>query len=157
MVLAHIDHPESYRPLLVLPAWRVVTTWLRNAPKDLSEGEYVIQGKDIFFNCHKATTVPRGQGVYEAHTKYVDVHYCLAGGEKIEWALANMLQPRTEYDAAKDVTLFASPSQASSCVMTLGTFAIFFPDEAHMPKINDGQHAMVRKVVVKIKRELLRI
>jgi beta-galactosidase beta subunit len=39
--------------------------------------------------------------------------------------------------------------------MTPGAFAIFLPDDAHQPKVHDGIHRSVRKLVVKVDANLL--
>lgn len=120
-------------------------------PADLPVGEHVITAQDLFANYHEATLLPREDGSYEAHQQYIDLHYCLAGGEIIEWAPVPTLTPVAEYHAEKDYQLYAVPPQASACVMTPGSFAIFFPSDAHMPKVADGTNDTVKKVVIKIK------
>lgn len=124
-------------------------------PAHVPFGEQAIDGKNIYVNYHEAAPLPREQGTYEAHRHYLDLHYCLEGGEIIEWAPVSTLTATTDYDTAKDYQLYAVPPAASTCLMTPGAFAIFFPGEAHMPKVSDGKSDRVKKVVVKIKVELL--
>lgn len=155
MIFGHGDYPETYRALLTHQAWKKALEWIQNMPAGLPLGEHVIDGKNMFANYHEATLLPREEGTYEAHRDYIDVHYCLAGGEIIEWARVETLTPTMPYDAEKDYTLYAVPPHASTCLMAPKSFAIFFPGEAHMPKIKDGKNAAVRKVVVKIKTDLL--
>lgn len=155
MIFGHDDYPETYRALLTHPVWQHAFDWIRNMPAGLPLGEHVIDGKNMFANYHETTLLPREEGIYEAHRHYIDVHYCLHGSEIIEWAPVQTLTPTTQYDAEKDYQLYAVPPQASICRMAPKSFAIFFPGEAHMPKITDGKNAAVRKVVVKIKANLL--
>lgn len=155
MILAHKEYPATYENILVLPAWRTALEWIKNMPTDLTEGEHEINGRDMYANVHSADLLPRTEAVFEAHQNYIDLHYCLAGGEVIEWMPVDLLKPKTEYDEAKDYTLYEPPAEATSCLMTPHSFAIFLPADAHMPKITDGKHTKVRKVVIKIKTSLL--
>lgn len=155
MLLAQHQYPETYQPLLTKELWQRALTWIKDMPATLPLGEHIIDGQNLYANFHEATLVPREAGSYEAHRNYIDLHYCLDGGEIIEWAPAETLTATTEYNSEKDYQLFAVPSHASTCLLTPGTFAIFFPADAHMPKIMDGKHTTVKKVVIKIKLDLL--
>lgn len=156
MLLGHHQFPETYSPLLKNPVWHQALNWISNIPADLPLGEHEINGRDMFVNYHEAQLLPREEGTYEAHQNYIDLHYCLTGGEIIEWVPVATLTSTTQYNAEKDYQLYAVPPQASSCLMTPGTFAVFFPGDAHMPKVSDGKNTKVKKVVVKIKLSLLK-
>ena len=151
MLLGHARYLETYQSFLTNPMWVQVLDWIKNMPSDLPLGEHVIRSRDMFVNYHEAQLLAREDGNFEAHRRYIDLHYCLAGGEIIEWAPTATLTPTADYDSEKDYQLYAVPPQASVCLMTPGTFAIFFPNEGHMPKVSDGKNEKVRKVVVKIK------
>lgn len=137
------------------PVWQEVFAWLRNLPQDASGGEQLICDHEIYANIMTTETQPRESLLMEAHKKYIDLHYCISGGERIEWSPTEILVIQKEYDFEKDVALYTPPTTADSRLMTVGKFAIFFPDEAHMPKINDGINETVQKVVLKIKANLL--
>jgi YhcH/YjgK/YiaL family protein len=55
-------------------------------------------------------------------------------------------QPSGEYDQKSDVQFFADEPDAWLSTES-GSFAIFFPGDAHMPLISSGQ---LHKVVVKV-------
>ncbi len=156
MLQGHIHTPETYQPFLNHPAWQKVLEWLNKEAPKLKDGEYEIDGRNIYAPISTITTMPREQTKYEAHQQHIDVHYCLEGGELIEWAPVKTLIPKMEFDTLKDYCLYESPTKATSLLMTPGTFAIFFPADAHMPKISDGKNAQVKKVVVKIKIDVFR-
>lgn len=155
MFLAHIEHPQTYRALLTQPVWQEVFTLIDSLETSTPEGKRDIRGRDIYINVQRAQTLLREKGVYEAHREYIDLHYCLEGGEVIEWAPVATLTPHTTYNSEKDYALFEAPQQSTSCIMTPGAFAIFLPADAHMPKISDGVHEYVKKVVVKIRYNVL--
>lgn len=155
MLLGHHQFPETYS-LLKNPVWQQALNWISNMPADLPLGEHEINTRDMFVNYHEAQLLPREEGTYEAHQNYIDLHYCLTGGEIIEWAPVPTLTATTKYDSEKDYQLYAVPPQASSCLMTPGTFAVFFPGDAHMPKVSDRKNTKVKKAVVKISLTLLK-
>jgi YhcH/YjgK/YiaL family protein len=55
-------------------------------------------------------------------------------------------QPTREYDQKADIQFFADEPDAWLATES-GAFAIFFPEDAHMPLISQGQ---IHKVVVKV-------
>jgi len=135
--------------------WQEVFDWLKNLSPNIPDGEQLIRDRDIYANFITTETQPREKLTMEAHKKYIDLHFCISGGERIEWSLAEILVVEKGYDFEKDVALLTPPTTADSRLMTSGKFAIFFPDEAHMPKITDGINKTVKKVVVKIKADLI--
>ena len=60
--------------------------------------------------------------------------------------VAECVSPKTDYQAAHDIRFFNDAP--SSWVSTpVGSFCIFFPEDAHAPLVGAG---MIRKVVVKV-------
>ena len=155
MLLAHLNYPQTYQPFLPQPVWKEVLEWLTTLPADLPLGEHDIRGRDLYYNHFKVETVAREQAVYEAHQQYIDMHVCLTGGEYIEWMPVEFLTAKTSYDPVKDYTLYTSPPQASSMLMTPQSLALFLPNEAHMTKITDRNNTAIHKVVIKIKKDLV--
>lgn len=156
MLLGHIHTPNTYEPFLQHEVWQKVLAWLNTEAPKLANGEYAIDGRNIYAPISTIQTLPREEATYEAHRQYIDVHYCLEGGEIIEWAPVETLTPTMEFDITKDYCLYESPNKATSLLMTPGTFAIFFPADAHMPKISDSQNTQVKKVVVKIHMRMMK-
>ena len=155
MLIGQLSGSTTQEQILSHKIWQEVFEWLRNLPQDNPDGEQSIRDRDIYANFMTAETQPREKLLMEAHKKYIDLHYCIAGGERIEWSPIGELAVQKEYDLEKDVALYTPPTTAASHVMTPGEFVIFFPDEAHMPKTEDGTNKIIKKVVVKIKADLL--
>lgn len=157
MQTGSLDNPSSYEDLLAHPAWRAVFSWLKSASPEIAKGTYDISGlSDAVAIVPDDTVTTRTNGTFESHKTNIDVHYCLGGGETIEWSPLSQLEVSKLYDAAQDVTLYNLPPQPANPIkLTAGHFAIFFPDDAHMPKIHDGLHPEVKKVVVKVKTSLV--
>jgi biofilm protein TabA len=94
---------------------------------------------------------PLAQIAWEAHRKYIDVQYVVAGAERMGHALwSAALEVRTAYDPDKDVALF--DAEGPLLEVRAGSFAVFFPHDVHAPSLApaDGSTAEVLKVVVKV-------
>lgn len=137
------------------PIWQQAFTWIAEHAKHLPDGEHGIVGRDMYANIHTVQTTPESEGSFEVHKKYIDIHYCLSGGEVIMYSPIDSPKEKTAFDIEKDYQLFYPAQQSSSVTMQPGSFAIFFPEELHMPKISDGANITVRKIVIKIKASLL--
>ena len=88
----------------------------------------------------------RSEARLEAHRKYIDIQYVIAGVEEMGWnARIRCQQPHGQYDAEKDIEFFADTPNSYVTVHP-GEFVIFFPDDAHAPLIGRGE---VHKVVIK--------
>jgi YhcH/YjgK/YiaL family protein len=111
-------------------------------------GRHDVDGTVLYYMVQSYTTKPREEGRWESHRKYIDVQFVAEGVERIGWAPAASLEVAQPYDASKDAALHAG--EGDFLTVKTGTFAIFWPEEAHMPGIAAGAPAQVRKVVVKI-------
>lgn len=155
MLTGQLSPSTAQEPNFANPVWQEVFEWLRNLSQNNSDGEQLIRDRDIYANFMTTETQPRDSMFMEAHKKYIDLHYCISGGERIEWSLAEKLEIQKEYDQLTDTAIYLPPSTTEPLIMTPGKFAVFFPNEAHMPKINDEINETVKKIVVKIKADLL--
>jgi biofilm protein TabA len=157
MLLSHLDHPETYETLLTHPVWREVLDWLRALPPDFPEGIHTLREPDlIYVNVHGYETLPREKCRYEAHKRYVDLQYLIQGEEVIEWIPRHELSPAGTFDAEKDVGFFQMPAKGRADLHMLPRhFAIFFHEDAHMPKVQADGPVRLKKLVVKVDRALL--
>lgn len=155
MLVGYIEYPQGFQQWLHKPIWEEILAWLRTGMDQLPDGEHVIRGRDVYVNIHTAVTVAREEGVFEAHQEYIDLHYCIDGGEIIEWAPTDTLSIKKPYDKEKDYAFYETPPEAASCRLQKNMFALFLPGEAHMPKVTDGTNTQVRKAVVKIRKSVL--
>ncbi len=115
----------------------------------LGVGKIPIQGEQIFALVQDNTTKTRDQGVWEAHRKYIDVQFVAAGVEEMGYANIKTLTVKKPYDEQADYALF--DGIGIFLTVPAGSFAIFFPEDGHIPgSAVDGQPASVRKVVVKV-------
>ena len=114
-------------------------------------GKYELDGKNIYYMVQSYETKP-DKTISEAHEKYIDIQYIVSGEEMMKVINVSKVSPNTEYNAEKDCVFFANPVNASAVLVQPGEYAIFFPEDIHMPGIapNDAP-APARKIVVKVK------
>jgi len=116
--------------------------------KNLEIGKHELDGKNIFVIVSEYDAKNIEQGKWEAHRNYLDIQYVVSGKEKIGYACIDEMKMIGEYNEEKDVLFLKG--EGDLLLVNEGTFALFAPQDAHMPgiKANNGQH--VKKIVVKI-------
>ncbi|MCC6233670.1 MAG: YhcH/YjgK/YiaL family protein [Verrucomicrobiales bacterium] len=155
MIYGHLSAPDAWAHLLKQEAWRFAFDWLRALPADPEPGIRPLRGDDIYVNVHGYDTLPREQCRFESHRKYVDLQYCIRGAELIDWKLSMTLQPSGPFDEPKDLQFYWLAPSLSVVHMVPGSFAIFFPTDAHLPKRSDGLERSVFKLVIKVAQHLV--
>ena len=120
---------------------------LRKDLRELPAEKYEIDGERIYAIVSRGPGRKREDALLETHIKYIDIQLVLAGEDEMGWkSKSSCRQPTIEYDSEKDVQLFKDmPDVWLPC--RSNTFAVFFPEDAHMPMISSGE---VHKVVVKV-------
>lgn len=112
-------------------------------------GRYAVREDDLYYMIQAYETKPENN-TPEAHKKYVDIQYIIAGCERIGiGALPEMTQ--LEAHPERDFYLYSGPMDYIT--LTPGKFAIFWPQDAHAPGIAPAQPALCHKCVVKIRIE----
>ena len=114
----------------------------------LDDGKYEIENEDIFAMVQEYNTKDKKDAKLEAHRKYIDIQYIHSGVELIGVATFKDQVPITD-DTVKDIAFYKG--DASFIKLEAGMFAIFFPDDLHMPGIREAQSVKVKKVVVKVR------
>ncbi len=114
----------------------------------LALGIHEIDGRALYASVQTFSTHPLAEGGWEAHRRYLDLHYVIEGAERIGYAPAGSLSPGA-YDAENDFMLLSGEAGALVPVSS-GAFMLLWPNEAHMPGLAVDEPAMLRKVVVKI-------
>ncbi|MBS4035449.1 MAG: YhcH/YjgK/YiaL family protein [Ignavibacterium sp.] len=112
-------------------------------------GKYEIDGDNIFAIVAKYQTKDESEGKPESHKKYIDVQYVAKGYELMGYAPLGQQEIISEYSEENDIIFY-------KCVTSLvrvdeGMFAIFFPNDIHLPGIEDVEKSFVKKVVVKVR------
>jgi YhcH/YjgK/YiaL family protein len=116
---------------------------------NLSEGKYELDGDDIYALINLYDTKDRKDCYLEAHRKYIDVQYVVTGSELFGYASFNKQKSHSAYNDEKDFELF--DNEPVFIRFDEGMFAMFFPDDLHMPGIKINDSSKVKKVVIKVK------
>ena len=115
-----------------------------------SPGKYAIKGEDIFAVISEYKTTEPEKRQLEGHKKHIDLQLLLDGHEWIGYAPLKGQKITTAYNEETDFLFYSGDS--SFFRFEKGMFAIFFPDDLHMPGIGLNNHfSAVKKVVIKIK------
>ena len=124
--------------------------YIRNTDlKNIEPGRYEIDGDNVFALISEYKTKLESNGKLEAHRKYIDVQYVIEGEELIGCTpLGNQIILES-YKEENDIIFFEG--EKSFTKVSSGMFAIFFPEDVHMPGINVGNISEVKKLVIKVR------
>ena len=146
MIIDSIDNYKKYENLGMKIS--LALDHIRTTDFDSKEpGKYDIDGDNILVNVNDYHTKNSDDCKFEAHRKYIDVQYIAKGMEWIGYAPLSGQTVTAEYNDERDVIFFEG--EPSFVKMDKGMFAIFFPEDLHMPGTGEGES--VRTVVVKVK------
>lgn len=113
----------------------------------LEETTFEIDGRSVYAMTSDRPGKKKEAAKLEAHRKYIDIQFLIEGNEQIGWKAYNdCKEVSSEFNAEKDFELFSDPAQ-TYFTLTPGTFAVFFPGDAHAPMVSDS---IVHKVVIKV-------
>jgi YhcH/YjgK/YiaL family protein len=146
MILDTLGNARRYQALN--PGFaRAFAFLLRDDLKELPSGRHEIDGDRVYALVSREPGRRKEDARLETHERYVDIQLVLAGTDDIGWKSRSLcMSPAGEYDPKADVAFFTDEPDAWLSVKS-GAFAVFFPEDAHMPLISAGQ---LHKVVVKV-------
>ncbi len=119
----------------------------------LDVGTYELDGKEIFVIVNDYQTQPKESEPFEVHRRYIDVQYVVSGEEEFGYLPLADQTPSKAYNEQHDYAEFdyeLNKKEAAFIPLKAGMFALFFPQDMHMPGISTAPQA-VRKVVIKVK------
>ena len=118
-------------------------------PEKLSEGRIEIDGESAYALVQSYTTIENSDAKFEAHRRYADIQLVVSGVERIDYHVIDGLAETVAYNPDKDIVFFAH-GPGSQLILEANDFAIFFPQDAHAPKLSVAAPQPVLKVVVKV-------
>ncbi len=114
----------------------------------LLPGSYDINSGGAFASVSEYESKPLSEGFLEYHRKFIDIQLLIQGREKIGVVDKDRCRD-LGYEEEKDMGKLEGI--ADFITLDTGNFAIFFPQDAHMPQLScSDQREKVRKVVFKI-------
>ena len=143
MIIDRIEEQERYYALH--KDMELAFAFLAEAP-DLEPGRYELEN-GLFATVSEGDTRQLDTVNLEAHRNYIDLQYCIAGGERMAWAHVQELN-LVEEDKEHDNYFYAGKSTAMS--IRPGMFYIMFPSDGHKAACHQEFPKHYRKVVVKI-------
>ena len=148
IIIDKLDRAEDYYDMH--PAFEKAFAFLRqDGLAGLAADRYEIDGEKLFCMISKGPGRSRSEAKLEAHRKYIDIQYVIAGADEMGWKpTADCKMIDTEYDPDKDI-MFFKDSPDSWTEVPAGSFVIFFPQDAHAPLVGGGEiHKAVLKIAV---------
>ena len=119
--------------------------------KNLQSGRYDIDGDNIFALISEYKTKTENEGKLEAHKKYIDVQYVIEGEELMGYSPLSDQSILEPYKEENDIIFFKG--EKVFIKVAEGMFAIFFPEDVHMPGIQIEKKSPVKKLVIKVKAD----
>jgi biofilm protein TabA len=146
MILDILENGHQYFGLN--PGFKKAFQFLvRSDITELPTDRFEIDGDRVYAMVAKDMGRRKEDALLETHQKYIDIQLILAGTDNMGWKpRSSCKQPSGVYDQETDLQFFSDQPDAWLTTKP-GAFAIFFPEDAHMPLISPEQ---LHKVVVKI-------
>lgn len=113
----------------------------------IEAGKYEVDGTALFYMLQSYQSKEQNDKP-EAHRKYIDIQYMLEGEEEIGVGALSDMTEEVSANPEGDIWFYHGP--VTKIKMVKGSFAVFFPQDAHAPGIATGEPAPVKKVVVKV-------
>ena len=148
IIIDKLPNAEAYYHMH--PAFKKAFAFLRqDGLAELPADRYEIDGDRLFCMISKGPGRSRSEAKLEAHRKYVDIQYVIAGTDDMGFRpTADCKLIDTSYDADRDIGFFNDQPDSWTPVPP-GSFVIFFPQDAHAPLVSSGElHKVVLKIAV---------
>jgi len=148
IIINQLQHAERY--FKMHPAFEKAFTFLRkDGLAELPTDRYEIDGDRLFCMISKGPGRTRAEAKLEAHRKYIDIQYVIAGTDEMGWRpTIDCKLTDSSYDTDKDIEFFKDQPDSWTQVQA-GAFVIFFPQDAHAPLAGSGEiHKAVLKIAV---------
>lgn len=147
MVIDTLDHSSSYETLH--PRFKAAFDFLKRPDiATVALGRTDIEGNSLYALVQEYETKPIQEGKLEAHRKYIDIQMILEGEEFMGYAPLGGQPVAKPFDPAKDIGFY--DGEAWFTRFRKGMFAIFFPQDAHLPGRYTDKASKVKKIVLKI-------
>lgn len=145
-----VDTIENLGKYVVLnPLFADVVEFLKNHDlQNMEPGKYPIKDKDLFMNLQVAQQRTKDTAFLETHIEMIDIQIPITCAETFGYTPLCDL-PAFDYNAEKDITKYGDTKPQTFVTVNPGQFAIFFPQDGHMPCIIDEPE--IKKAIFKIK------
>ena len=150
MIIDHLQNASLYYG--ASPYLAKGLQWLeKNADQlaTMENGRYDIDGDDVYAIVNSYDTKPVADCGWEAHRNYCDIHYSVAGEERIGYNHISMMEITQAHDEEKDYALYGG--NGDFVAVREGMFCYLRPEDVHAPGaiLGDGS-VFLKKVVIKL-------
>lgn len=147
MIYDKLDHIETYKG--ISEDLYLGLEFLKNATPEIENGVHELNPrvKAIVSEYETKKVIENG---FEAHKKFMDIQYVLRGAEKVCCLPIDQLQITTPYKEDNDAALYLANTSPLEMTIGEGFFAVFYPQDGHMPCLSFDEPQRVKKVVVKV-------
>lgn len=147
MVYDKIDNIETYKGLSedIYEGLK----FLKNVTPELANGVHEINPRVKAIVSEYETKAVNENG-YEAHKKFIDIQYMLKGAEKNCCLPVEKLKETKAYNEEIDAAFYEAEIQTQELMLGDGFFAIYWPQDGHMPCLVVDVPHKVKKVVLKV-------
>lgn len=135
MIFDSIENRKNYKELALI--YEALEYLSRLAPGELPAPDTVLIPEVLFCNPVTLTSKPEADCVFEAHRKYMDLHYIVEGSEVIATADPLSLRTTVPYSDEKDI-LFLEGEKDGQYTLKPGQFMVCWPGDAHKVAMMDG-------------------
>ena len=156
MIFGDIFKTEDMEKIYPAAITKAINYLKSNDFTTFETGRYEIEGGDIFCMVMDTVTKEKASIKPEVHRKFIDIQFLVKGEELMGVArdtgnnivLEDILEE-------KDVLFYKNVENEMDITLKPGNFAVFFPFDVHRPGCAIAQETSIRKVVVKIKYDIL--
>ena len=149
MIVDTIENLGKY--VALNPLFADVVEFLKNHDlQSMEPGKYPIKDKDLFMNLQVAQQRTKDTAFLETHIEMIDIQIPITCAETFGYTPLCDL-PAFDYNAEKDITKYGDTKPQTFVTVNPGQFAIFFPQDGHMPCIIDEPE--IKKAIFKVKSE----
>lgn len=132
------------------PAWQKAFAYIKATDlAKLPTGRHTIDGTNVYAIVSEAPTKDYDKTAFESHEKYIDLQLVISGEEAMAKVPVASVSPDKPYNETADIAFYKGDGK--TFLVPAGSFALFFPTEAHRPNITPGGNKVVKKIVIKIK------
>ena len=127
--------------------------FLQQVNPDIAVGTYQLS-PNVKAIVSEYTTKEVNENGYEAHRQNIDIQYLLKGNEKIACLPVVELSEIKSYSDETDAAFYEAVSDlcpSTNVLRPMSYFAIFYPQDGHMPQLCINEPEKVKKVVVKVR------
>lgn len=125
--------------------------FLNQAKPDIENGTYLLNSRVKAIVSEYETKKANEYG-YVAHKRFIDIQCVLKGEERVACLPIERLKETKPYGEEIDAAFYSADTnnQTTDLILLPGYFAIFYPQDGHMPQLYVDKPKLVKKVVIKI-------